>query len=191
MKAGGDPRTTFMSLLLFAVVTGLLELTPSPWPAVLVVPAIALFLVVYGDLGRASRPPHKAELYPLGAIRPRLAWVLAFTGAAMAVVFGSLTIVAVTMSDVLKPPTRLLRTDPVHMVVTAVLWAPIVEEFIFRGWLLHRLLRKVGVGPAIAATSLIFGLVHLDPIGLAGRVLFGVTLAVVVLITGSLWASIL
>jgi hypothetical protein len=61
--------------------------------------------------------------------------------------------------------------------------SPFVEEVVFRGILLHRISMMLGVSPAIVATSLIFGLMHMAPITSS---VFGVVMCLVYIRTGSL-----
>ncbi len=69
-------------------------------------------------------------------------------------------------------------------VVSAVGLGPIIEEYLFRGWLLRRWARKWGRTPAILLTSALFAALHLhDP---AGSFVAGCVLGVVYLRTTSL-----
>ncbi len=72
-------------------------------------------------------------------------------------------------------------------LVAIVVVAPITEEFVFRGVLLHRWAAKWGVQPAIVLSSLVFGLLHANIVGLT---IFGAIVALVYLKTGSLWVAI-
>jgi uncharacterized protein len=67
--------------------------------------------------------------------------------------------------------------------LSLVVVAPLVEEIVFRGVLLHRWAAKGGLPRAIIATSAIFGAFRIDPLG-AG--MFGAAMAVLYLRTGSL-----
>lgn len=73
--------------------------------------------------------------------------------------------------------------------VAVVVLAPVIEEILFRGLLLHRLAVKWGLRDAIWISALIFGLLH----GFApGIFLLGLTLTLVYLKTGgSLYTTIL
>jgi len=68
-------------------------------------------------------------------------------------------------------------------VVAAVVVAPVAEELLFRGILLHRWSRKWGLGWGIGLTSLGFGLLHNNPVGLT---LFGLVMALLYLHSRSL-----
>lgn len=67
---------------------------------------------------------------------------------------------------------------------TAVLLAPIIEEFFFRGILLTRWAIKWGVSRSILASSLVFALLHQDPIG---PFCFGYVMAIFYIQTKSLF----
>ncbi|MDE0426201.1 MAG: type II CAAX endopeptidase family protein [Candidatus Poribacteria bacterium] len=68
--------------------------------------------------------------------------------------------------------------------LTAVFIAPMVEEFFFRGILLTRWAVKWGVLRSIFASSLVFAILHLDPIG---AFCFGCVMAVFYIRTKSLF----
>ena len=66
--------------------------------------------------------------------------------------------------------------------------APVVEELIFRGVLLQRWATKWGMPKALAASSVLFGLLHLNnPVGLT---LFGLVMGLLYVRTRSLWVPI-
>lgn len=80
-----------------------------------------------------------------------------------------------------------LTDDPVIMIITAVIMAPIFEEIIFRGIIQKGLINK-GVKPwkAILSASIIFGIVHANPWQFVGAVLLGCVLGLVYFKTKSL-----
>ncbi|MDO3426852.1 type II CAAX endopeptidase family protein [Chryseobacterium sp. APV1] len=80
-----------------------------------------------------------------------------------------------------------LIDDPVVMIITAVICAPIFEEIIFRGIIQKGLMNK-GVEPrmAIVFASVIFGAVHGNPWQFVGAVLLGCVLGLVYYKTKSL-----
>lgn len=73
------------------------------------------------------------------------------------------------------------------------LTAGVCEEFLFRGLLMGMLAAAFGIWPAILLSSAVFGLVHayqgVAGVGRAGLV--GLVLALVVVLTGSLYVAIL
>jgi membrane protease YdiL (CAAX protease family) len=86
---------------------------------------------------------------------------------------------------------------PAAMLIAAAVGAPIIEELIFRGWLLGSLsqTRLRGVG-AVIVSSLAFGAAHVvsgvyGPIGFASTAMLGAAAGVAVLVTGSLIPAII
>ncbi|MBE9136034.1 CPBP family intramembrane metalloprotease [Nodosilinea sp. LEGE 07088] len=73
------------------------------------------------------------------------------------------------------------------VLISVLVVAPIAEEFIFRGVLLHRWAIKWGIRPAIVLTSVLFGLLHSNLIGLFA---FGVVMSLLYLTTRSLLVPI-
>lgn len=67
--------------------------------------------------------------------------------------------------------------------VNLVIIAPITEEFIFRGVILHRLAEKWNIPIAIWVSSIIFGLLHPNPIGISA---LGIAWALIYLKTKNL-----
>jgi len=72
--------------------------------------------------------------------------------------------------------------------VIVVLLAPLAEELLFRGVLLHRFGRRFGLGRGMVIASALFGVLHMNPIAIT---VFGVLLSVLYLRSRSLWATTL
>lgn len=85
-----------------------------------------------------------------------------------------------------------LTQNPVVMIITAVIMAPLFEEIIFRGIIQKGLINK-GVKPwkAILFAAIVFGLVHGNPWQFVGAVLLGSVLGIVYEKTKSLLLPIL
>lgn len=73
------------------------------------------------------------------------------------------------------------------MMFSVLVVAPVTEEFIFRGVLLHRWGVKWGTRPAIILTSILFGVLHSNLVGLF---VFGIVMALLYLSTRSLLVPI-
>ncbi|MGF1458928.1 MAG: lysostaphin resistance A-like protein [Leptolyngbyaceae cyanobacterium] len=73
------------------------------------------------------------------------------------------------------------------MAIILVIAAPFLEEFLFRGFLLHRLSARWNPPLAVLLSSLAFGLLHGNVIGLT---IFGLVMALLYLRTQSLWVVI-
>ncbi len=80
--------------------------------------------------------------------------------------------------------------DGVSALLALVLVAPITEELLFRGWLLPDLKEQYGTRRALVWSSLLFGLVHIEPAAVLYATLGGLVLGAVALRTKSTLASI-
>lgn len=74
--------------------------------------------------------------------------------------------------------------EVVLSAVTVAIVVPITEEFLFRGILLHRWVTKMGLLPGVLASSIFFGVLHPNPVGLT---VFGLVTTLIYLKTNSLW----
>ena len=74
------------------------------------------------------------------------------------------------------------------MLFLVLVYAPLVEEIVFRGILLQRWGQKWGIRSGVIASSVLFGVLHLNnPVGLT---LFGLAMALLYVKTQSLWVPI-
>ena len=73
-------------------------------------------------------------------------------------------------------------------LISFVVLAPVIEEIMFRGILLHRWTQKWGLTKAVLVSSVLFGVAHTDPIG---AVAFGIGMCVLYLRTQSLLVPII
>ncbi len=80
-------------------------------------------------------------------------------------------------------PSNLGGREEVFFVAAAVLFAPVVEELVFRGLLLHRWSHKWGRGRGLLLTSVAFALLHASPVN---AFVLGMAFGLIYLRTGSL-----
>ncbi len=74
------------------------------------------------------------------------------------------------------------------MLFLLIVYAPLVEELVFRGILLQRWSAKWGLRWGLVASSLLFGLLHVNnPLGL---MLFGLVMGLLYVKTRSLWVPV-
>jgi membrane protease YdiL (CAAX protease family) len=74
----------------------------------------------------------------------------------------------------------------VLLAIVVVFLAPVIEEFFFRGILLHRCAHKWGLGRSIIITSLLFGCLHDD---LVYTTILGIAMSLLYLRTNSLYVT--
>ncbi len=76
------------------------------------------------------------------------------------------------------------------ILIALVIVAPVTEELLFRGWLLPDLKEQYGKVPALVWSSVLFGLVHVEPSAILYATVGGFVLGAVALRTKSSLASI-
>ncbi|MDF1505286.1 type II CAAX endopeptidase family protein, partial [Roseisolibacter sp. H3M3-2] len=178
----------------------------QPWPGFLLPPAVGLLLnlaiaaafVWWFALRRGVRDdPRRRATYRLRAVPPAAApWILPASASMIAVVCAALVVLP---RFVRIPPDRNTFLDEyldlplgvaAVLVMVAVI-APLLEEFLFRGWMQRTLERRTSPVVAIAVTALAFGLVHVDLFGLPLRVAFGLASGYLAWGTRSIWPSVI
>ncbi len=159
--------------------------------------AAGVALVVWFTGLRLSPQPLRA----LGLVRPRMSLPLSALLAVAALGFSivatflyALTVESLGL-DALRPPE--IRTDAIFpglgILLTfqaLVLVTPISEEVLFRGFVLRGLLSRIGAGPAIVSTSLVFSALHFDAGTIVPIFFTGLALGWLNVKTGSLWPCI-
>ena len=88
-------------------------------------------------------------------------------------------------SEAIFPGVGFLLTLQALALVT-----PISEEVLFRGFVLRGLLGRIGAGPAIVSTALVFSALHLDTRTIIPIFITGLALGWLNVKTGSLWPCI-
>jgi len=78
----------------------------------------------------------------------------------------------------------------VFILVCSAVFPALVEEFAFRGMVLGSL-RKFGDWPAILISSIVFAVFHGNFVQIPFAFLVGVVLGIIVVISGSIWTSVL
>ncbi len=133
----------------------------------------------------AARPAVRADArrratYRLRPVAPGArGWIVPAALAMVAVVVAALVVLP---RFIPIPPDRTTFLDaylkrplgPAAVFVMVAVIAPLLEEFLFRGWMQRTLERRTTPWRAIAITAATFGLVHVDLFGLPLRVAFGV-----------------
>jgi len=81
--------------------------------------------------------------------------------------------------------------SPIWFFLVGVVFAPIVEEIFFRGFLFQGFRQRYGWVPAILISSAIFAAAHLDPIAFIPTFVLGSVLAYVYHRSNSVWPGII
>jgi membrane protease YdiL (CAAX protease family) len=88
---------------------------------------------------------------------------------------------------------RLFQGTPgekLAMALIATLLAPLAEEVAFRGYVLSALRTHLHPGAAVAASSILFAAMHLDPVRFPAVLFLGAYLAWLAWRSGSLWPAV-
>jgi uncharacterized protein len=80
--------------------------------------------------------------------------------------------------------------ERITVFLSLVVFAPLAEEFLFRGVLFRAFLTRYSILLSVLLSGFIFSAYHLDPVGFLPRVEIGIILALLVHKTGSLWPAI-
>lgn len=166
---------------------------------------ISLLTIVGGTILWASRQRGLKISYLVGQRVPQfsvfygallVASLLLFSLGISTVVFYVLSLGFPSyVSDLLESNTLLSGAESLYpqlyqwlMLFLLVVYAPLVEEFIFRGFLLQRWAMKWGLRRGVIASSVLFGVLHLsNPVGLT---LFGLVMGLLYVRSRSLWVPI-
>ena len=103
----------------------------------------------------------------------------------------------VSMQVVVEPLSLLLPTveqqsgQGFWAIITAVVFAPVFEEFIFRGVILEAMLRRYRRSVSVVVTSLLFAIVHFEPSVMFTAFVSGLVLGTVYLHTSSIFSTII
>jgi membrane protease YdiL (CAAX protease family) len=198
-------------VLFWGVVQGLfliptqLPLPGRPWPGFRIPPAAGALLNIAIAAGFvwwfALRPAVRADArrratYRLRAVANSAApWIVPAALSMIAVVVAALVVLPRIRAIPADKQTFLdeylrLPLGPAAVFVMVAVIAPLLEEFLFRGWMQRTLERRLAPWSAIAITAAAFGLVHGDLFGLPLRVAFGVASGYLAWRTRSIWPSV-
>ena len=142
------------------------------------------FISLCWYLTRELRQSRLEPRYLIGNLRPKYGWIsliglaiafLVFSLGTALLSFHGFSLVAPElhksfMESMLEQESQVSVVPIVNQcwqTINYIAVAPITEEFIFRGVLLHRLATKWNLAIAIWVSSIIFGLLHPNPIGIS------------------------
>ena len=157
----------------------------------LLIPMILLFIYLDGSLERTK------VLLHIGSLKRGLFLGLGIPVFAMIVDNIAVLIYAIAFIFFFGEPTTITElpggtswdSSPVGLILTFIsicILTPIVEELLFRGYILDALNRLHGKWPAIIISSIIFGMVHFDPFTMGMATIGGVIYGWIRMRTGSL-----
>ena len=171
----------------------------ASWGTVVLVGTLTLFIGLYVARPLRSRRRVAAQLR-LRSPRRYLPWLT--VAVAMKLIFGVSGLVLheglaaqellprlPDDSDVVSAAFLADPLGPVALFLAAAILAPVIEEFAFRGRMLHALEHSLGVVAAIVLSTLAFSLLH-GRIDAVHHLVFGLFAGWVVWRTGSIWTAV-
>jgi len=185
-------------LALMVLYVGLGGTAQAYWPAWgLVWTELFVFLLppVIAATGSNLRPGSFLRL----ARRPTARQVVLGAATGVALFFAATGIMSLTTLLVPRPwvdtfdITHLFQGSPreqLAMALIASFLAPLAEEVAFRGYLLSALRTHLRPGAAIAASSVLFAAMHLDPVRFPAVLFLGAFLGWLAWRSGSLWPGV-
>jgi uncharacterized protein len=102
--------------------------------------------------------------------------------------FPSLVMIFTQSSKVEDLAASAALADKVGLFLVLVVFAPLTEEFLFRGIILNRWSQKWGMAKSLLTSSLFFGFLHANPVGLS---MFGLVMGLLYLRTQTLWIPVI
>ncbi len=197
LGAAGDILKAAIIFVLWNVMIVPMLLLPPLWATLWMMLAVALLYYVH--IGRALRPGREQKratlrLRPPGAAVP---WALAAALPMFCVsLSGTFLLIwlgfppALRGSDLLQG-YALQPFGWLPLAVMVVLFAPILEELVFRGWIQRSLERRFGALPGILLAAALFAVAHGASLGNTSRFLMGLVLGCAVYLSRSIWTSII
>jgi membrane protease YdiL (CAAX protease family) len=114
------------------------------------------------------------------AIKYLLGYPLYFI--AVAILLTAIAAIIINIFGIELPPPKgdntMQSPHPLGLFITMVILTPFIEEVLFRGVLFAALIKRWGVWPAIAISSVVFSIFHLNPIQIIITLIAGVYLGV-------------
>ncbi len=161
--------------------------------AIILIPLVLLYIYVDGSLDRIK------EMLKFGSLKRVLILILAIPIVVTIIDLILNTIYAVVWIGIFGEPStntdlgtnwESSTVDIALLFLAVAIVTPIVEELMFRGYILDAINRKHGDWTAIIWSSILFGLIHLDPFVAGQAFMGGIIYGWIRVRTGSLLPSI-
>ncbi len=167
-------------------------------------PPVFIGMLVLGQLGIFASAMVAAKMSPvpiiqrIGLVKPRCptwAHVVFVLGSALPLALG--VGAAYLMAELIEPDKsvemlyeQITNAWAIPFIVLIGLLPGFAEEILFRGYMQRRFIDRWGPVTGIIVTSIIFGLFHVTPHGIALATIIGAWLGVLAYRTGSIWSGI-
>ncbi len=188
-----------LTITILMLVGALPDVEEAAWSGILAGPiligsAAAFYMLV------DQRSPSAPLLAPEDRRGTLVCLAIAVTGIAVALVGSSLlgwaqeSLLSTEVEEQQVIVALVERGDPFEIAIlalSAVVFAPITEELLFRHMFFRRLTQRTGMVLAFALPAIAFSLSHWNPVGLLIYIWLGLVFAFAYLSSGRLWVAIL
>ena len=160
---------------------------------IILIPLVLLYIYVDGSLERIR------EMLRFGSMKRTVILLLAIPIVVTIIDFILNIIYAIVWIGIIGEPSantdlgtdwESSSIDIAFLILSVAIVTPIAEELFFRGYLLDAINRKHGDWTAIILSSILFGLVHIDPFVVGSAFMGGIIYGWIRMRTGSLLPSI-
>ena len=184
------------TLVLWVALQGVFLLLP-PLLGLIVNIGLAVGFVWWFAVRGGPSARHRRSVFRLRAIPPAVAQRLPFVAVPLVSLVAT-SLVVVPRVIPFPPP----RVDPLEaylrrpgaiatILVLVSVVAPLLEEFLFRGWIQRSLERRLPAAQAIGITALAFAAAHGELFGLPIRLVFGLVAGYAAWSTRSIWPGVI
>ena len=141
--------------------------------------ACSLFLLYWRSSRRGESFCEDATLFPESFRAGRAALFVLFGGALSLFVSALITLGGAGTAGYRESVAGLLEgPDLLFSVITVSLLSPLLEEVVFRGYMLNTMLRRFGLRRAVFGSAILFAICHVNPIWVLYAFPAGLLLAV-------------
>jgi len=183
----------FLAIYFIGISEGLAFSVAGLLGYIILIPLTLLFIHVDGSLDRIK------EMLRFGSVKRTLILILAIPIVVTIIDFILKMIYAVVWIVIFGEPSapadlgtdwESSSIDIAFLFLSIAIVTPIAEELFFRGYVLDAINRKHGDWTAIIWSSILFGLVHIDPFAIGSAFMGGIIYGWIRMRTGSLLPSI-
>ena len=148
------------------------------YPLSMILAAAGLYLYIWARDGRGKVSRGSLKGLEPNVILGGVVWLIAMQ-------------IVVEPLSVLLPEASQPQSQGLWAIVTAVVFAPVFEEFIFRGIILESLLRRHRRMVSVVVSAALFAIVHFQPAVVFTAFVSGLVLGTIYLHTNSIFATII
>ncbi|MCL2012291.1 MAG: CPBP family intramembrane metalloprotease [Cystobacterineae bacterium] len=196
MRRSPLPQVAILGLLLFLVLSVVLQSLNFVFGAWFV-QVFVFFCIPWVSLRLLRQPPSKAlgllSVSPKRLLAGGFLGMLCYVAVVLPLMYWVKQVVPASwekMFDGRDMFSALSGIEYALMVGAVVLVAPLCEEVFFRGFIQPKLILRWGAPLGLLVSSVLFSLIHMDPVGFLARLALGLLFGWLAYVTSNLWVSV-